>query len=146
MSSRSFLQETADLVKSIESSFLELGARLYLIRKDDEWQGHFESYEAFLEEARITPTLASILVKIHQYYIINHKAELRQLQGIGYSNLYEAIPLLEDEDVTTVLAKAKILTRAEIKQEVRDEAHPDCEHLSHIKICADCKKRIYEQE
>lgn len=146
MNPTDFLRETVDLVRQIETRFLELAAKLYRVRYEELWNYNYSSYEEFLETARISPSVASVLVKVHQHYVINGHVDNDKLVGVGYSNLYEAIPLLAHQDVETVIAKAKLLTRAEIKEEVREEQHGECQHLEHIKICASCKKRIYETQ
>lgn len=125
-----YLRETIDLVKSIETRFLELAARLYRIKENALWNNSYDSYTDFLDAAHINPGHASILTKIHQYYVIDGKKSQKQLAGIGYSNLYESIPLIEREGVDTALAKASTLTRAEIKDEVREQKHGEHEHVA----------------
>lgn len=142
--STNFLSETISLVHQIESRFMELGARLYKVRNEKLWQEKYADYEEFLEIAGISPSVASILVKVYETYILVGGMTQQKLEGVAYSKLYEAIPLLGKEDIETVVAKATLLTRSEIKDEVREEKHGECAHEEHIMICADCKKRIYE--
>lgn len=131
------------LLRQAEKSFLEIGAILYKVRANDSWRGQFDSYESFLEEARISKSIASVLVKVYTFFILGGGKTFDQLAGLGYSKLYEAIPLLEaGEDIETVVAKVKMLTRSEIKQEVREDFHKDCDHHKTITICAECKIRM----
>lgn len=140
-----FLRETVGLVRQIESRFIELGARLYAIREKKMWQHGHDSFEDFLETIHVTPGNASMLAKIYEKYILEGGLKPEDLSDAGYSNLYAAIPLLEDNDINTVVAKAKLLTRQEIKESVREEKNGDCEHQL-ITICGKCGKRIHETQ
>lgn len=137
-----FLRDTIDLVRQIETRFLELGARLYQIREHKLWEETYDSFQEFLDSAKISKGNASMLAAIHKAYVIDGGVSHEKLAQVGYSNLYAAIPLLESEDVETVVNKAKLLTRDEIKQEVREEKHGECEHKETVVICSTCHARI----
>jgi hypothetical protein len=143
MNTPDFLQDTINLVKSIETRFLELGARLYTIKDKEMWKDNYESFQDFLIDAKINPGNASILVSIHKNYAVEGGVPQEKLAGIGYSTLYEAIPLIEKRGVTEVVEMARTLTRTEIKDEVRESKHGECTHEI-ITICGKCKKRVYE--
>ncbi len=123
-----FVRETIDLVKQIETRFLELGARLYRIREEKLWENTYTSYQEFLDSAHINPGHASILASIHKHYVVDGGVQFKTLQGVGYSNLYEAIPLIEKEGIDNAIVKAATLTRSEIKDEVRDGHHGEHPH------------------
>lgn len=142
MNKGEYLRETVELVSSIETRFLELGSRLWKIKTDQLWVMRYETYEDFLESARIKPSVASILTRVYDTYVVIGGSTIEKLKGIGYSNLYEAIPLLKENSVETVINMAKTLTRNEIQQETREEMHGDCKHEKIICICATCKKRL----
>lgn len=142
MNPTNFLRETIDLVRSIETRFLELGARLYKIKTEELWKSTYDSYQEFLDVSRLSAGNASILASIHKAYIVDGKVEPQKLVGAGYSCLYEAIPLIERDGIEKAVTIASTLTRAEIKQEVRDEEHPNCDHAEQFTICAKCKKRV----
>lgn len=140
-----YIRDTIDLVKSIETRFLELGARLYRIREEKLYIGTYDSFQEFLDAAHINPGHASILAKIHKYYVVDGKQPQEQLAGIGYSNLYEAIPLIEKDGIERTIVKAQTLTRSEIKDEVRDEKHGEHEHVLGAErwgMCTHCGKFI----
>lgn len=118
-----YVRQTIDLVKQIETRFLELGSRLYRIREERLWEETYESYQDFLDAAHINPGHASILCSIHKHYVVEGKKKTETLAGIGYSNLYEAIPLIERDGVDKAVVVAGTLTRAEIKDEVREQKH-----------------------
>ena len=133
-----YIRETIDLVKSIETRFLELGARLYRIREEKLYLNTYDTYTDFLEAAHINPGHASILYSIHKNYIIDGGKEQNSLAGIGYSNLYEAIPLIERDGVENAVLKAETLTRSEIKDEVREQKHGEHEHVVGIERFGIC--------
>jgi hypothetical protein len=145
MKETEYVRETIELVKSIETRFLELGARLYKIKDKELWQGTYDSYYEFLDAAHINPSMASMLVKVHDYYIIKGGQKPAQLRSIGYSNLYQAIPLIERDGVETTLIKAQTLTRSEIVDEVREDKcgkHDCVVGTERFGICKTCKKFI----
>jgi hypothetical protein len=145
MKDSSFLRETVDLVRQIETRFLELGARLFRIREKELWKGTYDSYQEFLDVARISPGNASILASIHRHYVVEGNISPEKLAGIGYSNLYEAIPLIEREGVKAAVTKAETLTRSEIKDEVRDVKHGSHDHSVGTErwgVCEKCGKFV----
>lgn len=123
MDSANYLRDTIDLVKQIETRFLELGARLYQIRKHKFWGSTYESYEEFLDASKISPGNASMLAAIHEHYVIKGGVSHEKLSSVGYSNLYFAIPLIEKDGVEKAVEKARLLTRSELRDEVREEKH-----------------------
>ena len=118
-----YLRQTKELVTSIQTRFLELGARLFKIREEKLWQGSFDSYVDFLDSARISESQASIFANIHKHYVLDGGIDMQRLAQIGYSNLHKAIPLIEREGVEVAVVKAQTLTREEIKDEVREAEH-----------------------
>lgn len=145
MRATDFVRDTIDLVKQIETRFLELGARLYRIKEEKLWEGSYDSYSEFLDSAQINHGHASILASIHKHYIIDGGKKQETLAGIGYSNLYEAIPLIEKDGVDTAIVKASTLTRSEIKDEVRDVEHGEHDHIvgdERWGVCKHCGKFV----
>lgn len=135
-----YLRDTIDLIKQIETRFLELGARLYTIKTKELWKASYDSYQEYLDVAKVSPSQASMLAKIHQYYVVEGKMSTKKLAQVGYSNLYEAIPLIEKEGVAAALLKAETLTRDEIKDEVREERHGVHKHEVGKERWGSCEK------
>lgn len=138
MNGAEYLRQTIDLVKQIETRFLELGARLYNIRDKELWRDTYESYQEFLDAAHINPGHASILYSIHKHYVIDGKKKQDTLAGIGYSNLYEAIPLIEERGIDAAVVAASTLTRSDIKEEVREQKHGVHKHQLGTERWAKC--------
>lgn len=135
-----YLRDTIDLIKQIETRFLELGERLYTIKTKELWKARHDSYQEYLDVAKVSHSQASVLAKIHQYYVVEGKMSPKRLAQVGYSNLYEAIPLIESEGVEVALEKASTLTRDEIKDEVRDERHGAHAHQVGKERWGSCEK------
>lgn len=142
MNPANYLRDTIDLVKSIETRFFELAARLYTIKTKELWANSYDSFQEFLDTAKVSPSMASMLTQVHHHYVVEGKIAPDKLVGIGYSNLYTSIPLIEAKGVGRVVEMAKTLTRDEIKQEVREEKHGACKHEETITICATCHAKV----
>ncbi len=137
-----FLRETIDLVRQIETRFLELGARLFQIQTKELWKDSYDTYNEFLETAKISPGNASMLTAVHKAYHLEGGITHAKLSKTGYSNLYAAIPLIEKDGVEKAVEKAQLLTRAELKEEVREHKHGECKHEEKVTICSTCHVRL----
>ncbi|MDQ5927632.1 MAG: hypothetical protein QG633_70 [Patescibacteria group bacterium] len=120
MNSSEYLRETIDVVRQIETRFLELGARLYSIKEKQLWRETYDSFPEFLKAAKISEGMASILSSIHKNYIVEGNVDAKRLEGAGYSNLYESIPFIETEGIESAVIKAQTLSRSEIIKEKRE--------------------------
>ena len=138
-----FLRETIDVVRQLETRFLELGSRIFKIRTEKLWEGTYDSFNEFLDAAHLTPGNASMLATVHEFYVLKGGVSHERLAGAGYSNLYTAIPLIEKDGIDKTVEKARLLTRSELNDEVRESKGTECEHEL-ITICSKCHKRIYE--
>ena len=118
-----YLDETIAIRNAIEISFLVLAERLHKIHTDSLWQDRYSTYREFLDEIRIKPATDSILRKVYETYVLEHKFPRETLGQAGYSTLYAAIPLLERESADSVLNKTLTLTRSEIEDEIRERKH-----------------------
>jgi len=145
MNPSDFLRDTIDVVRQIETRYLELGTRLFRIREERLYLGTYDTFAEFLEAAKIGQGMASILASIHKVYVLEGHVEPERLAGVGYSNLYSAIPLVEKEGIESAVVKATTLSRSEIKDEVREAEHGVHEHnigQDRFGICDTCKKWI----
>ena len=145
MTPTEFVRETIDLVKQIETRFLELGARLYKIREEKLYLGSYDSFQEFLDVAHIKAGNASILAKIHKVYVVEGGKTKEELSKIGYSNLYEAIPLIERDGLDTTVVKASTLTRSEIIDEVKEQKYGEHAHQvgeERWGVCSICNKFV----
>lgn len=142
--SAKYVRDTLKLRDTIESAFIALGERFYRIREEALWQGIYESYAEFLTDMRVSEATASKLMQVYRTYIVEHKIAPVKLAKIGWSNLYIAIPLLQKNSIESVIEKAASLRRADIEDEVRDEANPNCQHdweEVKLRVCNTCGRR-----
>lgn len=121
LTTQDFCRDTIELVKSIETRFLELGARLYKISEEKLWEGGYDSFNDFLQNANVNKGTASKLVNIYRSYVIDGGVTVEQLAGVPYTNLYQAIPLIGKEGAEHAAALAETLTKEEIKEELREQ-------------------------
>lgn len=135
-----FLRETVDLVKEIETRFLELAARLYTIQTEKLWEGQHDSFMDFTDDAGLQRPFVSKLLAIHNIYVLEHRVALTQLSKVGYQKLYEALPLLQTDDAKTVINKAYTLTLVELREEVREDRHGEHKHVVGTERWGTCKK------
>lgn len=136
-----YLRQTKELVTSIQTRFLELGARLFKIREERLWEGSFDSYPEFLESARISESQASIFANIHKHYVLEGGIPQERLARIGYSNLHTAMPLIEARGIEEAVVQAQTLPREEIKDNIRGLKFGD----KHIHIPKDDKRFAFCQ-
>jgi hypothetical protein len=141
--SNQFVRDTIALVRDMETAFFELGERLYKIREEKLYEDSYETFQEFLDDAHINKSMASKLAKIHEVYILNGGKEPQTLVGVGYSNLYEAIPIAQTEGIDNAVVKADKLTRAEIIEEVKESKYGEHVHVpgpERFAICQICGK------
>lgn len=118
-----YIKDTILLVKAIENRFLDLGERLYNIKEGELWSSTHSSFNEFLAEAGVRHGMASMLVKVYRTYVVEGKKSPQELAGVGYSNLYEAVPLIESKGLDGAIALATTLTRSEVIQEAKEGKH-----------------------
>ncbi len=90
-----------------------------------------------------------MLYAIHKTYIIEGGKNMQELAGIGYSNLYKAIPLIEERGVDKTVIAAQTLTRDDIEDEVRDKKHGNHRHTvgeERWGTCTKCGKFVRVKE
>ena len=146
-----YIKETKELVKGIRIDFIRLGGRLLKIRDERLWEGIYESWEEFLEELDLSKTSATRIIQVYKVYVIEKGVEPDKIAEAGITNLYEAIPMLEEakseEEVEEIVEKAKTLKRDDIKQEAMKHKAKTHEHHWHVvEICYKCgaKRTIKE--
>jgi hypothetical protein len=152
MDSNNYLKETIKLVRTLENGFLKLGERLGKIRDKRMWEeSGYETFELYLEEAKITPATASRLITVYNTFVIGYEMDEEKLSGIGWSVLYLlAKDVKNKKDAEEFVEKAMIMKRSDIEEELRDRrvvcSKHDWEEL-YIRFCKKCnkKEKIYEE-
>ena len=144
-----FCNNTLQLKKTIESSFLVLGERLAKIRSERLWESNWDSWAEYLMEMKVTESTASRLISVYDKYVIEYKISEEKLANVGWSNLYEMIPLLKDKgSADEMIDKTSLMRKEDIREEIRSARHEAHEHEwtdLHLRICKKCgkKERVY---
>lgn len=123
-----YLRDTIDVVKQIETRFFELGKRLWRINQEKMWQGEYDSFHQFLNEIGVNHGMATMLMKNYQYYILEGKQKPKDLIEVGYSKLYAAIPLIEQDGLSDTLVRTETLSRGEIIDEIKARKYGEHVH------------------
>lgn len=139
-----YINDTLKLRDTIETAFIAMGERFYKIRTETYWKGRYESYQEFLADMRVSEANASKLEAVYRTYVVEHKVKPERLARVGWSNLYEAIPLLETQGVDVVIEKAVSLRRADIQDEAREAKSGEHDHKWEtvtVRVCEVCNKK-----
>jgi hypothetical protein len=130
------ISQTKELLHAVRGSLIHVARNLHIIRESNEWQGHASSWSEFCESIlEIPQSQASKLLGIHQHYIIDGGKDIEDLIGLDYEKAYSArkLPGTVDEQ----LAKARTLSRTELKHEANDaEVIPHAfEEVCYCRVC-----------
>lgn len=139
--------------KNIELMFLELGKALMEIRDGFLYEGSWDTFEEYLDEIKISPSVASRLITVYRTMVLDYQLEPTLIANAGgWSNAYEIIkvsPTKEEAEKWLIESEnrmpkdTKILLR-EAKTGVSQETCPHDYYL--LKVCRKCgdKIRVYE--
>lgn len=145
-----YCQQTIALKSKIEQNYLELCARLWKIRSERLFEGQYAEWELFLEELKITPSVASRLVKIYEVFVIQQGFSQEELEKAGgWSVVAELLPVATDKKASKELLElASTYTRQHLREHVLSlkiapESHVDCKHRDYydLRICRDCGEK-----
>lgn len=154
LSNYNFCLSVLELKKELEVLFLTLGEKLLKIRSENLYESQWESFEDYLDEIKMSPSVASRLISVYSKLILEWKIKPELIANAGgWSNAYEIVkvsPTKEDaikwleESKDRMPRDTKIMLR-EAKTGIKQE---DCKHEDTYKltICRKCGLKIYEQE
>lgn len=129
------IEETRQLWNTGKKVMVQVAYNLAQIQKSDEWKS-YESFPKFCEEELdIRQSTTSKLLSIATYYFKELSPE--QIGTVDYERLYAATML--PGTVEENLAKAKTLTRRELREELNDSEPHTHEPIS---ICKHCSIRL----
>lgn len=141
------------LKKDIETSFLVLGEHLLRIKTETLFLPYYDSWSAFLDEIRLSESVASRLMGIYEKLILEYHCDVAKLASAGISNLQEILPHANTkEKAEEYLHLASTLTNRDLRiemKELKTERAP-CTHknessyLLRIYACGH-KERVYEK-
>jgi len=150
-----FCIETIGLVRVIEENFLEVGARLSKIYKEELYKPGWDTWQDYLEDMRMSESKASRLSNIHARLEGEFEIPKTKLLAVGsWSDLSEVLPIAKDKkEALQIIEKITPLDREGRRQFLRKKKtgiDPDNhEHDYYIlKICKTGGERIriYDDE
>ncbi len=151
-----YCQETLLLKSTIESSFLDLAARLMKIRNERLYEPQWTSFAEYCMEMKMKESVASRLINILERFVIGFGATYEDIVKIGgWSMAAELLPVIKtEEDLKHWFGKAELLSRDDIRRDKKEALtgilQTECQHPNAYKlvICPDCGERhkLYEEE
>lgn len=131
------VEETRSLLNAVRGSSVKIGQNLYELKqqlpKDQDW-GDF-----IRDEFDIGESFASKLMTIHRVLVLEGGVSQEKIEGIDGEKLYLATKL--EGTAEEKIAKAKTLTRRELKDEKNDQ--DPCSHEETVVICKACSIRLH---
>lgn len=132
------LDQTKDAFSTMKSSVIWAMQLLYQLRESGEWEQISETWTDFVtDELGLSQGFASRLLTVNRHYLVEGGLSADSLENIDHERLYLASHT--GGNVEEQLAKARTLTRRELKEERNDE-QPH-EHVP-ITICKTCSLRL----
>lgn len=118
-----FCKQTLELKQNIEVTFLEFGARLSYIKSNDLWKSQWESWEYYLEEAKLSPATASKLINIYEKFVVEYQIQPKDIAiAGGWSSVSEVLPMVKDKvSALEWLNKVATLTRKDLRDEMLEK-------------------------
>jgi len=132
------IQEVKDAFANVRSSVEYAMQKLYAIKESGEWADVSDNWGQFVEaELGISQSFSSKLLSVNQHYLIEGGFSPEKIEGIDYECLYLAAKTegTQEEQV----ARARTLTRRELKESRNDEDPHD--HIP-VSICKTCSIRL----
>lgn len=132
------LEEAKLKFSRFRESVVDAMAVLYDVQLGKEWEAVASSFGEYVEsELQISQSFASKLLTTYKHYCIDANLSQDKIKGIDYEKLYLAAKT--EGTPEEQLAKARVLTRRELKEERNDE-EPH-EHIP-VNICKVCSVRL----
>lgn len=129
---------TKKAFSSARKSMVQAMQYLHAVYEEDAWKEVSTTWGEYLDtELGIAQSQASKLLSVHKYYLLEGELEPDEIAGVDYEKLNAArsLPGTPEEN----LAKAKTLSRRELKEERNDTEETPHEH---IPCCAICRIRL----
>ena len=135
------LERGAMFFTQARKNLLAGAAILHKISEEKLWEGTYSSFSEYLQEAcQISDSLASKLIRVYTYFVLEGKVSQRKIEGVDLEKLYLAIHL--PAPIAKQLASASTLSRSELKQELYESKNGECENHIPLTICSRCHIRL----
>lgn len=145
--------EVVALKKNIELAFLTLGERLSIIRDQELYHSNWESFNDYLDEIKMSPSVASRLISVYQTMVLKYQIPVDLIANAGgWSNVYEITKVAQSkEEVERWLVESENRLPKDTKIALREAKsgimQDECQHDYYtLQICRRCgdKLRVYE--
>lgn len=135
----SVLEKSIFIARHINSAIDVLRPLVYQVWKDELWKEKFSSFGEYVESPEglnKSQGYASKLKQVEQFRLDSGFSE-KEIAGVDYESIYLA--LKSGGTPEEILAKAKVLTRAELRQEQQETQPHPFEELVICKVCHGAK-------
>lgn len=150
-----YCQACIEWKEQIELAFIVLGEKLMNIRDKYMYVDSWESFDDYLKEIKMQPSVASRLITVYKKFVLEYELPVDRIAAAGgWSNAYEIIGKSKDrEEALSWLERFENAdsekTVGSIKKELRSGiSRDDCPHSESyiLKVCLKCgeKVRVYE--
>lgn len=142
---KDFLLETLELNTAINYSSVEMGRRLYEIKRDELWKGHNTDYLEFLTQLDMHETKDYKLRKIYSTLVLDYGLSPEKLSQCIFSNLYKLASKIKDKQTATeLLESAMEMPRQDFNALIREKTEGEHECVESERLilakCGICKK------
>jgi len=128
------LDETKKAFANYRESTIEAAACLYDVHTGEAWKEVAETWGTYVEqELGVSQSFASKLLTVYRHFCIEGNIPKKQLNGLDYEKAYLSAKLTGT--VEEQLAKARSLTRGELKLEKNDEKPHTGQFGEYCNIC-----------
>ena len=137
------LERGAMFFTQARKNLLAGAAILHKISEEKLWEGTYSSFSEYLGEAcQISDSLASKLIRVYTYFVLEGKVSMKKIERVDIERLYLVIPL--NDTLTEKVEKALILSRSDLRLELNEQKAGlhECEWFElHIRQCKMCGVR-----
>lgn len=151
-----YCEDTKKLKEHLESSFLELGERLLIIRDGRLYEPQHTSFTEYVWELKMSEGTASKLINIFKRFVLEYGIDRQRLiDAGGWSNLAVVLPVIKSKrDAEYWLERYEVNSRPDVEKEVKELrtglSQAECKHLDYyeLRICNDCgmREKIINQQ
>jgi hypothetical protein len=133
------LDQTKAAFAQFRSSVVQAMQYLYQVRESGDWMQVSPTWTDYVKnELEISQGFASKLLSVNKHYLIEGGLSPENIQGIDYERLYIAQQTAGTPEEH--VAKAKTLSRRELREEKVDDGHIHGEEIVRIYKC--CGMRV----
>lgn len=147
-----YCTDTLTLKDKIEESFLLLGQRLKKIRDEELYKGQYETFPNFLEELKVSESVASRLISVYQRFMVEYGLSQEKVLRVGWSDAYQIMKATDNkEEAEEWVEKGQVLSSGDLRKELTEKRTGKdmrtCEHEFYtLRVCRKCqtKEKVFD--